>query len=303
MDFQRLRCFVRVAGTLNFTRAAEELALAQPSLSQQVRKLEGEVGFALFQRSPGATQLTAEGGMFLPYAESVLARCREAETVAEEIRGARRGRVSLGISPIAGARLLPRLLRAVRKRYPGIAVTTREAGLSELQDLLRAGEVDLAMVLLPAEEASLTCVTLLSEDLVLVLPADHRLGAREVVDAAELKDEALILMPPEYGARHLVLDLCKEQGFEPEVALESGDVGILQGLVEAGLGVTILPRSAIREDLHTVRRPIRSRGAVPKRKVGLAFRGDRYLSVAAREVFALAATLADGEGQPVGDRA
>src|SRR5512142_1725928 len=152
MEIHQLRYCVRVAETLNFTRAAEDLAVAQPSLSQQIRKLERELGFGLFERGPGGVQLTGEGEQFLPYAKGALARVQEATVVAQEIRGVRRGQVSIGISPMAGARLLPPLVRATRERYPGVRVQTREGGLTYLLALLESGEVDLALVLLPTDD-------------------------------------------------------------------------------------------------------------------------------------------------------
>src|SRR5579883_288079 len=150
MELHQLRYAVRVAETRNFTRAAEELHVAQPSLSQQIRKLEQELGFPLFERGPARVQPTSEGALFLPYARAVLERLAEATLAAEEIRGVQRGQVTLGISPIAGAHLLPGLLRRARERYPGVRIATREGGLEELLALLDAGAVELAMVLLPA---------------------------------------------------------------------------------------------------------------------------------------------------------
>ena len=288
MELHQLRYFVRVAETLNFTRAADHLAIAQPSLSQQIRKLERELGFALFERGPAAVRLTADGDQFLPYARAALARVQEATLVAQEIRGVRRGQVTIGVSPIAGARLLPPLVRATREHYPGIAVQTREGGLTHLLELLESGEVDLALVLLPTDDPHLTYTTLLSEDLVVVLPEGHRLASREAIDVADLREEPLVSLSSEYGLRQQVLEECAKGGFVPDIAFESREVGIIQGLVEAGLGVTILPQHAIRGDLAIVTRPLLSGGEHPQREVGLAYRNDRYVPIAARHVFELA---------------
>lgn len=296
MELQQLRYFVRIAETGSFTRAAQALLVAQPSLSQQIRKLERELGFQLFERSSARVSLTSEGQQFLPYARAVLDRLAEAATVAAELRGSDRGVVTIGVSPIAGARILPGLLRAVAQRYPGLTVRTREEGLSRLLELLEAGEIDLATVLLPASDPNLVIATVLAEHLVLVLPRDHRLASHESVAIEEARDDPFVLLTTEFGLRQRVIEECERAGFRPRVVFESREVGIIQGLVEAGLGITVLPVGAVRHDLATVVRPVLSGGLRPQRQIGLAMRGDRYVPRAARNVFELARKLhADSE--------
>ncbi len=288
MELHQLRYVVAVSERRNFTRAAEDLHIAQPSLSQQIGKLERELGFPLFERGGVRVHLTSEGALFLPHARAVLDRLAEATLAAEEIRGVRRGHVTLGISPIAGAHVLPGLLRRAAERYPGVRIATREGGLEELLSLLATGAVDLAMVLLPAEDARLVCVPLLDEAIVLVLPGSHPLAASASVELAALSEEPFVLLTQEYGLRHRVEEECAATGFAPRVVLESREVGVVQALVEAGLGVTLLPESAVRRDLSTAVRPLFAGGIAPRRSIGLAYRADRYLTVAARALFALA---------------
>lgn len=291
MELHQLRYAVQVAERRSFTRAAEDLSVAQPSLSQQIRKLEAELGFALFDRSPAYVRLTREGEHFLPYARAVLARLRDAGEAAAEIRGVQSGTLVLGVSPIAGAAVLPSLLRLVRDRFPRLTVQLREEGLSRLLELLRDGSADLTFVLLPLRERGLLWTTLLAEDLVVVLPAGHRLAGAASVEIDALRAEPFVLLTAEYGLRRQIEEECAAAGFAPAVAFESGQVDILQRLVEAGLGVTVLPASAVRGDLATAVRPLRAGGVTPQRRVGLAIRREHYVPLAAREVFALARTL------------
>ncbi len=291
MELHQLRYFVRIAETGNFTRAAHDLAVAQPSLSQQVRKLERELGFALFQRGPAGATLTAEGALLLPHARAVLERLDEARTAAAEIRGVRRGVITLGISPVSGAHILPPLLRRVRERFPDLTVRTHEAGIERLLDLLATGEIDLATVLLPTIDDRLVCAPALAEDVVVVLPAGHPLAEREAVDLTELRDEPFVLLTSAYGLRQRITQQCERAGFAPHIAFESGEVTIIQGLVEAGLGLTILPESAVRRDVATVARALTVGGLRQQRRVGLAMRVDRYVPLAARAVFDLAREL------------
>lgn len=288
MELHQLRYAVQVAEQRSFTRAAESLAVAQPSLSQQVRKLERELGFELFERSPSRVAITADGVQFLPYARAILAALDDATAAATEIRGVQRGTVTLGVSPIAGAAVLPPLLRLVREHYPGVAVHTQEAGLARLLELLREGALDLTLILLPTSEQGLIYTTVLSEDLVVVLPQGHALAGQRVVETAALRDERFLLLSAEYGLRARVLEECEASGFVPSIVFESRQVEILQRLVEAGLGVTVIPASAARHDLHTAARPIQANRVRPQRQVGLAMRSDRYVPLAARTLFELA---------------
>lgn len=288
MDWRQLQCFVRVAECRHFTRAAESLHLAQPSLSQQIARLERELGFAVFERGPAGARLTSEGEQFLPHARAALERLRDAETAANDIRGVARGQVTLGMSPIAGARVLPVLLRAINAAYPALTVRTREGGLSRLLELLDGGEVELALVLLPTTDSALTTAPIVAEDLEAVLPTGHRLAAQAEIDLVELLAEPLIVLTTDFGLRQRVeTDIALVTG-APTIAFESGDVGVIQGLVEAGFGVTIMPAMAIRRDLRLEHRPVRVNGERRQYQIGLGYRHDRYLSLAARAVFALA---------------
>lgn len=291
MEIHQLTYFVRVAETLNFTRAAADLSIAQPSLSQQIRKLERELGFALFDRRPDGVRLTPEGALFLPHVRSALDRIDAAAVAAQEIRGVQRGLVTVGISPFAGARLLPPLVRLAREQLPGVTVRAREDGLSRLLGLLETGDIDLALALLPAPDPNLITTPLLAERLVVVTPISHPLASCPVVDLADLRNEPFVLLTPAFGLRQLVDEECARVGFSPRVAFESGNVGVILGLVEEGLGVTILPESAVRSDQATVVRPVVAGGSYLQRRIGLAHRRDRYVPLAARRLFALADEL------------
>lgn len=297
MEPHQLRYFVRVAELRHFTRAAAALNVAQPSLSQQLRKLERELGFALFVRGPAGVRLTSEGELFLPRARAVLDRLNDAAVAAAEIRGVRQGRLTLGVSPVAGARLLPPLLRRVAERLPGLDVRTREAGLDRLLQMLGAGEIDIATVLLPAADASLQTAPAMTDDLVVILPDHSPLAGAADLGVEALRDQPLILLNEEYGVRRRVEEECHRAGFEPRVVFESGQVAIIQGLVEAGLGLSVLPETAVRRDLRTQIRPLRSRNGRPQRTIGLAIPRDRYVPLAAREVFALAESLFADNGR------
>src|SRR5918911_4916727 len=188
MEMHQLAYFESVSRHLHFTRAAEELNVAQPSVSQQIRKLEAELGTPLFHRMKRRVALTEAGQTFLPHARAVLKRLDEARAEVQELTGLRRGSLAVGAPPSVGTHLLPRALAAFSRRHPGIALSFREAGSRPLVTLLEQGELDLAVVIQPLRHPVLETTPLLEEPLLLAVPRGHRLAARQQVRLAELAD-------------------------------------------------------------------------------------------------------------------
>src|SRR5439155_609135 len=158
MEMHQLAYFESVSRHLHFTRAAEELNVAQPSVSQQIRKLETELGAPLFHRMKRHVALTEAGKTFLPHARAVLQRVDEARLEVQELSGLRRGTLAVGAPPSVGTHLLPRALAAFSSRHPGIALAFREAGSRTLLGLLEQGELDMAVVIQPIRHPALGAV-------------------------------------------------------------------------------------------------------------------------------------------------
>ncbi|MER6303267.1 LysR substrate-binding domain-containing protein [Kitasatospora sp. NPDC001539] len=241
MQLQQLRYFLAVAETRHFTRAAEAAHVAQPSLSQQIRSLERELGAELFHRTRGNIALTDAGDALLPLARRILADTESARLAVQETVQLRRGRVRLGAPPSLCTSLVPDVLRAFRDRYPGVALGVREGGSRDLVRWLAAGELDLALVITPpsGEAAPALAVTeLLHEELVLVSAAGP---ARPRVRVAELRGRPLVMFREGYDLREATLAACRAAGFEPEFAVEGGEMDAVLGFVRAGLGPAVLP--------------------------------------------------------------
>ncbi|MEV7357906.1 LysR substrate-binding domain-containing protein [Kitasatospora sp. NPDC091276] len=241
MQLQQLRYFLAVAETRHFTRAAEAAHVAQPSLSQQIRSLERELGAELFHRTRGNIALTDAGEALLPLARRILADTESARLAVQETVQLRRGRVRLGAPPSLCTSLVPDVLRLFRDRYPGVALVVREGGSRDLVRWLAAGELDLALIITPpsGEAAPALAVTeLLHEELVLV-SAERR--TRRKVRVAELKGRPLVMFREGYDVREAALAACRAAGFEPEFAVEGGEMDAVLGFVRAGLGPAVVP--------------------------------------------------------------
>lgn len=286
MHFQQLAYFVAVAEARHFTRAAEEVHVSQPSLSQQIKALENELGAELFSRARGNIALTDAGEALLPLARRILADADTARHEVQELVQLRRGRIRLGATPSVCTGLLPDVLRAFHGAHPGIQLLIEEGGSHDLVRQLARGALDLALLVLPlpAGSPALTTVELLHEDLVVVSSASRPApGRKGSVHVADLENEPLVMFRHGYDLRELTVAACRAEGFEPSFTVEGGEMDAVLGFVRAGLGIAVVPRMvAVRagQDLRTT--PLASPGL--RRTIALAHRSDVEPPRAAREL-------------------
>ncbi|GAA3107731.1 LysR substrate-binding domain-containing protein [Streptomyces rectiviolaceus] len=285
MQFQQLLYFVAVAETRHFTRAAEQVHVSQPSLSQQVRALEKELGAELFSRARGNIALTDAGEALLPLARRILADADTARIEVQELAQLRRGRIRLGATPSVCTGLLPEVLRAFHDRHPGIQLLLEEGGSHDLVRELARGALDLAIVVLPLPSPSpaLTTVELLREDLVVVSSPDARGFGGKTVRVADLERERLVMFRHGYDLRELTVAACRAEGFEPEFAVEGGEMDAVLGFVRAGLGVAVVPRMVAERAGRGLRMTPLARPTL-HRTIALAHRSDVAPPRAAREL-------------------
>jgi LysR family hydrogen peroxide-inducible transcriptional activator len=242
MEIHQLRYFLAIVKEGSFTAAAEACAVSQPSLSSQVAKLEDEAGGPLLERHRTGARLTARGRLFLPRATEALRQLEAARKDWADLDGLRRGEVTLGCLPTTGAYVLPPLLRRFRSRYPDLTVKLREESSPRLAEALAAGEIDLAFLDEAGLGPGLRAHTLFSEPLLVAVPQDHRLAGRGAIAVEALADEPLIVMKSGHGYRKIVLDFLTARGLSPRIVYESSGIDTVQALVEAGLGVSLVPR-------------------------------------------------------------
>jgi molybdate transport repressor ModE-like protein len=248
MDASALRLVKAIGDTGSFTGAAAALGLSQPAVSQRVRRLEREAGTALVERSGRRTRLTQAGEVLARHAGAVLATLAAAEEEVAAVAGLRAGRVRLVAFPSSSATLLPRALRLLRDRHPGLQVSFAEAEPPGSLVELREGTYDVALAFsYPGVDVGrgeddlggLVAVPLLADPLLVALPADHPLAGAGAVDLAALAADTWIAGCPR--CRGHLLQAAAAAGFAPRVAFATDDYVAMLGLVEAGLGVALVP--------------------------------------------------------------
>jgi DNA-binding transcriptional LysR family regulator len=245
MELRQLRYLVALAEELNFTRAAANEHVAQPALSQQIRRLEDEVGLALVERSTRHVALTDAGEVLVVRARRVLSELEAAATELEAMRGMHTGHVTIGAMHTMGPVDLSLPLALFHDLHPDVGLTVRENSSEELAEMLRVDELDLAFLSVTerVEAHGLGLHQLVSEELVVLLPAHHPLRRRRQIRMAELAEEQFISFRPGARLRELLFAAGRHAGFDPRVTLESNESQRVRRLVSRGLGVAILPRS------------------------------------------------------------
>lgn len=288
MTLRYLRYFVAVAQELNLTRAAQLLGMAQPPLSQQIRRLEGHVGTPLFERRPRGMALTPAGEAFHANALRILELASKATHDARELAAGAAGTMTVGFcNSVVFVQPLAELIRRYRARYPGVHFSPLEASTPELVDRLENGQVDAAVIRLPyAGGSGQLRRTILTEDMYIALPPGHRDAARKRLDLARLADDPLVMFPRAAvpGLYDMVIDACHERGFEPRLAQESSQVASAINLVAAGFGYAVVPESI--RDIHPQRVSYhRLRNPAIRSGIALAYRSDASPTV--RQLLAL----------------
>ena len=242
MELRQLEYFVAVARHRHFGRAAEAAYVTQPALSRQVRQLEAELGVALLRRTSRGVELTPAGEDLLVRAERILAEAAEARGEMDEHAGVVRGAVRVAATT-ADALRLPELLAEFHREHPGVRLALRHASATEVLGLLRRGAVDLGVLALGAETAEGIAVTPLgSEPLRAISGLDEPFTAVAVA-LEDLRGRPFVLAEPGTALRETVMAACQDRGFSPVPLLEVGDPATVRFLVNAGLGVSLVPAS------------------------------------------------------------
>ncbi|MFM2477165.1 LysR family transcriptional regulator [Celerinatantimonas sp. MCCC 1A17872] len=246
MELRQLRYFLAVAECAHFTRAAEQLGMAQPPLSRQIQSLEREIGTALFIRAPRGVRLTAAGELFKVRALQILKDSEQAMSEMQSLARGVSGHLSIGFAgSIAFHPKVPRAIRAFRAAYPDVHLSSHENDSMQLVEKVQDSRLDCAFVREPLDCGDLQRLSLVSEDLVLVVPTMHRLSHEPVVDIAMLANEPFIMFPRAIGVLlyDYIIHSAQQAGFMPTIKMESPQVSSIVNMVAAGFGVSLIPFS------------------------------------------------------------
>lgn len=282
MELRQLNYVIQIANEKNFSRAADKLHIAQPSLSQQLSKLEQELGVLLFRRTTNSVELTQAGKVFVEKSQTILDTVEQLKQEMDDMAQMRRGRLVVGTLPITGSHVLPLVLPAFGAQYPQIEVVLVEETTAKLEQLTASGGTDLSLLSLPLIDSSLSCEPYLEEEIWLAVPPQHRLANRqEPIDIAELSAEPFIGLKRGQGFRQITVELCEADGFTPQIVFESSNIETVQSLVAGGMGIAFVPRMLTRTggDFAPVYLQLKPH---PTRTLVVASRKGRYLSKAAQ---------------------
>ncbi len=246
MEMQQLRYVVAVARTGSFSRAAIACHVSQPSLSQQILKLEEELEERLFDRTPREARLTPHGESFLLRATRILEEADAARREALEAKDLRRGTLTLGVLPTIAPYLLPRALAEFTARHPGFELVVQEDTTARLLGQVLAYEVDLVLASLPLHNDRLEVHRLFTEELLVALPSRHPLTRKSTLTAADLQGERLIVMKEGHCLGEQVLGFCERRGLRSHISFRSAQLETIRALVHSGLGLSLVPAMASR---------------------------------------------------------
>ncbi|UKS30538.1 LysR family transcriptional regulator [Paenibacillus sp. HWE-109] len=282
MELRQLQYAIQIAIERNFSRAAEKLHIAQPSLSQQLSKLEKEIGVLLFQRSTNSVELTHAGSLFVEKSQKILDMVEQLKKEMEDISQMKKGRLVVGSMPITGSTILPFVVPVFQAAYPDIEISLVEETSSNLETLTMSGQTDISLLSLPLREDSLIYETILEEEIVLAVPPQHLLAtSKEPVRIEQLERDSFIALKKGQGFRKLTLELCQKAGIIPNIVFESSNMETVQSLVAAGMGIAFVPYLISKRsfsELSPIHLQLEGR---PTRTLVIAYRKGRYLSKAA----------------------
>ena len=249
LTLRQLQCFSAVARNLSFTKAADELHLTQPAVSMQIRQLEQQAGLPLTEQFGKKIHLTEAGEEVYRYARSILQQVDEMDDVLDRLKGFSGGR--LRIAAISSANYFtPRLLGTFHQRYPDVSVSMNVTNQKAVLRLVLDNEVDMAIMGQPPSDARIEAIPFMDNPLIIVAPPDHRLAKRKRIQLKELEKEVFLIREPGSGTRGAMERFFRQQKLKLTPGMGMGSLSSIKQGVQARLGLALLPRNAVRNELQ-----------------------------------------------------
>ena len=281
MELHQLRYFIAVADEGNFSRAAAKVRVAQPSLSQQIRKLEAEIGQPLFDRLPRSVVLTEAGRCLLDYARQILASIGDAQRCVDELKGKIAGDVAVGAIPTIAPYVLPELVVTFQKHYPDVTLHIVEDVTAGITRRIEAGELDVALASTCRPSPTLRRESIGNEPLLLLVPEGHALAKKTLAEFDDLKSQRFLLLHEMHCLSQQVHHLLESRRLHPEVALAGSQLSTIANMVAAGIGLSIVPQMMVKHHATPGCVSLPFAPPVPERELNLLYNPLRFQSKAA----------------------
>jgi LysR family transcriptional regulator, transcription activator of glutamate synthase operon len=250
MELRQIQYFIEVALREHVTEASHALHVAQSAISRQIVNLESELGVPLFIREGRNVKLTPIGRIFLEHMQHAMKVIEMARREVEEYIDPDRGTIRIGFPSSLATYMLPNVISAFRKSHPQVKFQLKQASYHQLVDSVVNGEMDMALIgPVPKNNKNIKTDILFVDKIVALLPSNHPLADKPLLNLSQLKDDSFVLFPDGFILRDIVVNACGLQGFRPKVSFEGEDIDAIKGLVSAGLGVTLIPEITLVDNL------------------------------------------------------
>ena len=279
MELRQLEYFQMASRLRNITRAAERLRVSQPNITVAIKKLEAELGIQLFDRSQKQLSLTPEGTVFLNRIELALRNIQDAVLEVNDYKQLQKGTIKIGIPPMMGAYLFPKIFSSFQKRYSHLDIFLQEEASMSIREQLERDELDFGIIIISGASHNLQLLPMSRNQIVCCVPVGSPLAKKDVLTLEDIASSSLVMLKQGSFLRQIILQKLDEANIKPNIVLESNQVGTLKGLVSSGVGIAFLLDMVV-EDAPGVK-------AIPLADplfvdVGLAWKKDRYISKAAQ---------------------
>ena len=279
MELRQLEYFQMAARLRNITRAAERLRVSQPNITVAIKKLEAELGIQLFDRSQKQLALTPEGAVFLNRIELALRNIQDAVLEVNDYKQLQKGSIKIGIPPMMGAYLFPRIFSSFQKKYSHLDIYLHEEGSMSIREQLERDELDFGIIIISGASNHLELLPMVTSQIVACVPENSPLAKKPFLTKEDIAKSNVIMLKEGSFLRQTILGKLKDQNIAPNIVLESNQVVTIKGLVASGVGISFLLDMVLEDAPGITAIPLEEPIFVD---VGLAWKKDRYISKAAQ---------------------
>jgi DNA-binding transcriptional LysR family regulator len=279
MHLNQLWVFYHVAMHKSFSQAADALCLTQPSVSSQVKLLEDAYGLKLFERFGRSIKLTSTGDILYSYAGRIFDLTKEADSVIAEIKGMKSGSIKISASHTLGAYYLPAIIDLFRKKYPWVEIQMDVGYTQNVAESILTFKSDLGLIGCSVSHPNIVATPLWKEELVLIVPPNHRFARCRTISVSQLQDEPFIMSEKGSGVRDITEEILSGKGPSPRIVMELGENEAIKHAVASGLGITFISATVVKRELAAgILKAVRLSGARIMRQFSIIHHKDKYLS-------------------------